>query len=62
MDNQHLFEKYGVDYVYISSYERSAGADAQAFEQLYPVAYENTDLYEKVQIFAVNEKYRQNVN
>lgn len=62
MDNQHLFEKYGVDYVYISSYERSAGADVEAFEQLYPVAYENTDLYEKVQIFAVNEKYRQNVN
>ena len=54
--NQHLFEEYGVDYVYISSYERSAGADTEAFERLYPVIFENTDMYEKVQIFAVNEK------
>lgn len=52
--NAHLFEKYGVDYVYISSYERSAGADVEAFERMYPVVYETTDWYEKVQIFAIN--------
>lgn len=52
--NQHLFEKYGVDYVFISSYERSAGADIEAFERMYPVVYENTDWYEKIQIFAIN--------
>ncbi len=55
-NNRHLFEKYGVDYVYISSYEKSAGADTEAFERMYPVIFENTDMYEKVQIFAVNEK------
>ena len=61
--NAHLFEKYGVDYVYISSYERSAnanegykGADVEAFEKLYTLIYENTEMYEKVQIFAVNDK------
>ncbi|MBQ5769550.1 MAG: hypothetical protein IIW08_00065 [Clostridia bacterium] len=53
--NQHLFEKYGVDYVYLSSYERSAGADVEAFERLYPVVFESaSDWYEKVQIFAIN--------
>ncbi len=52
--NLHLFEKYGVDYVFLSSYERSAGADVEAFERLFPVIYESTDWYEKVQIFAVN--------
>lgn len=62
LNHQYLFEKYGVDYVYISSYERSAGADTEAFESLYPVVFENTDLYEKVQIFAVNDKSDNDVN
>ncbi|MBR3929848.1 MAG: hypothetical protein IKJ65_12710 [Clostridia bacterium] len=55
-ENQQLFEKYGVDYVYISSYERSAGADEEAFERLYPMIYEGADWYEKVRIFAINDK------
>ncbi len=60
---EYLFKKYGVDYVYISSHERRPdenrgyeGADEEAFMRLYPVVYEATDWYEKVQIFAINNK------
>ncbi len=59
-ENLWLLSKYGVEYIYISSYERSAGwydLNEASLEALFPVVYESSGREHR--IFQVPEEYRQ---
>ncbi len=44
-NNLDILEKYGVDYVYVSDYERAEKVvNTQALDALFPVVYENRDV------------------
>ena len=54
-----LFETYHVDYVFLSSYERSENdAQAEDFDALYPQVYGSGegDWYDEIRIYAVSER------
>ncbi len=43
-ENADVLEKYGVDYIYVSSYERASyKVDTEALERLYEVAFQNEE-------------------
>ena len=51
MDNEDVIARYGVDYVYVSDYERADFAvDYDALDDMYDLVYENPD----VRIYQVN--------
>ena len=51
MDNEDVIARYGVDYVYVSDYERADFAvDYDALDNMYDLVYENPD----VRIYQVN--------
>ncbi|MBR2924576.1 MAG: hypothetical protein IKC28_06075 [Clostridia bacterium] len=59
-DNLSLLRKYGVDYIYISSYERNANwftLNEGAVEQLFPLVYESAGSEHR--IFQVPEEMKQ---
>jgi uncharacterized membrane protein len=59
-DHSSVIEKYGVDYIYISSYERSANwfsLNEAALEELFPLLYESYGGEHR--IFAVPEEMKQ---
>ena len=53
-----LYAQYGIDYVYVSSYEANDGADWRVFETMFPLVFESSDeyWYDKVRIYAVSER------
>ena len=57
--NLALFTAYGVDYVYLSSYELTSGASPAVFGKLFPLVYEDEEYwYDPVRIYAVSERAR----
>lgn len=50
-----LYEEYGVDYVFFSSYEAQNG-DLAALKALYPLIYEGGAWYDEICIFAVSPR------
>ena len=51
MDNEDVIARYGVDYIYVSDYERADFAvDYDALDEMYDLVYENPD----VRIYQVN--------
>lgn len=58
---QEEYESYGVDYVYVSPYERTGNcnADELALQELYPMVYEGGEGYNSVRIYAVSERARE---
>ncbi len=57
-ENLSLLTKYGVEYIYVSTYERGAayGVDEAALERLFPLVYESGDGNQR--IFEVPEEAR----
>ena len=56
-----LFKEYGVDYVFLSNYEKNeAGAQYTDFDALYPLIYRSGDeyWYDPIRIYAVSERAR----
>lgn len=52
-----LYEQYGVDYVFFSSYEAQNG-DLAALKECYPLIYEGGAWYDEIYIFAVSPRAR----
>ncbi|MBR0319939.1 MAG: hypothetical protein IIX10_02675, partial [Clostridia bacterium] len=51
--NTAVLEKYGVDYIYISDYERADfDVDMETIDETYDLVYQNPD----VRIYRVNEQ------
>ena len=50
-----LYEEYGVDYVFFSSYEAQNG-DLAALKELYPLIYEGGAWYDEICVFAVSPR------
>ena len=43
--NEAVLEKYGVDYIYVSDYERASfNVDYEALDAAYELVYENPDV------------------
>ena len=54
-----LFEKYGIDYVFLSNYETSGNsAQAEDFDALFQLIYQSDEAYwyDPVRIYAVSER------
>ena len=54
-----LFEKYGIDYVFLSYYETSGNsAQAEDFDALFQLIYQSDEAYwyDPVRIYAVSER------
>ena len=52
-ENEGVLEKYGVDYIYVSDYERADfDVDLSAIDERYALVYQNTD----VRIYSVNQQ------
>ena len=52
MSNLDVIDQYGIDYVYVSDYERADFAvDYDALDALYPLVYENPD----IRVYQVNQ-------
>ena len=50
-----LYEEYGVDYVFFSSYEAQNG-DLAALKEIYPLIYEGGAWYDEICVFAVSPR------
>lgn len=60
--NTELFVLYGVDYIYISSHERSMGADEEFFEKHCNLLFEDTEDFENVKIYACFASEKPKIN
>jgi len=62
LENRQLFDMYDVDYIYISSYERSMGADDADFEKLFVLVYSHDEGYESIRIYKADAKDGSGIN